>query len=173
MYLPKLNSLILIAGLLAAPLLYSQNLGQPITESQLTDFDLIAGPDGAGFPDGSGSVQQGKIVYESKCAACHGLSGQGLSASTRLVGGDMQSEANPIKTVGSFWPEASTLFDFIRRAMPANAPKSLTDAEVYQTTAYVLFLNGLINENEILDSAVLQNIVMPNAAGFIDQSHLH
>jgi cytochrome c len=163
---------VLCAAASAAPTLYSQQLGQPINESQLENFDLVAGPDGLGFPLGSGSATQGKAVFEAKCAACHAVTGEGLSGSTRLVGGSMQSEANPLRTVGSFWPHASTLFDFIRRAMPANAPKSLSNTEVYQATAYVLFLNGIITEDTVVDKHSLLEIVMPNADGFIDQSHL-
>ena len=164
--------LALVCGIAAAPSLYSQNLGQPIDESQLTGFDLVAGPDGMGFPSGSGTAKQGKLVFESKCAACHALTGEGVSGNTRLVGGSMQSEGAPLRTVGSFWPHASTLFDFIRRAMPANAPKSLSNEEVYQATAYVLFLNGVIAENKVIDKNSLLEVTMPNANGFVDQSHL-
>jgi cytochrome c len=166
------NWLVLMVAITAAPALYSQHLGKPIDESQLDNFDLVAGPDGLGFPVGSGTAKQGKAVFESKCAACHAVTGEGLSASTRLVGGNMQSEGNPLRTVGSFWPHASTLFDFIRRAMPANAPKSLSNEEVYQATAYVLFLNEIITEDTVLDKKALLEIVMPNGDGFIDQSHL-
>ncbi len=164
--------LLLICTFVCAPALYSQSLGTPIDESQLDGFDLVAEPNGTGFPSGSGTAIQGKAVFESKCAACHTLTGEGVSANTRLVGGSMQSQGEPLRTVGSFWPHASTLFDFIRRAMPANAPKSLSDAEVYQATAYVLFLNGIIADDTVIDKQALLEIVMPNAAGFVDQSHL-
>ncbi len=167
-----LNWLVLICGFAATPILYSQTLGQPVDESQLVDFDLVAGPDGIGLPAGSGTAMQGKTVYDSKCATCHALTGEGVSGATRLVGGNMQSEGTPLKTVGSFWPHATTLFDFIRRAMPANAPKSLSNVEVYQATAYVLFLNGIIAEDMAIDKNSLLEVVMPNADGFIDQSHV-
>jgi cytochrome c len=165
-----LNWLAFICAVTTSFSVYSQDLGKPIDESQLLGFDLVAGPDGSGFPSGSGTAKQGKAVFESKCAACHALTGEGLSGATRLVGGSMQSEGNPLRTVGSFWPHASTLFDFIRRAMPANAPKSLSNEEVYQATAYVLFLNGIVSEDTVIDKASLLNIVMPNADGFIDKS---
>lgn len=145
-------------------------LGTPINESQLANFDLIAGPDGSGLPQGSGTALQGEEVFEAQCAACHALNGEGTSANTVLVGGDMHSEGTPLRTVGSYWPYASTLFDYIRRAMPATAPKSLSNVEVYQTTAYVLYLNGIIDQYKVLNSESLAGIDMPNKDGFIDHS---
>ncbi len=147
-------------------------LGTPVTEDQLENFDLVAPPDGSGFPAGSGTARQGKAVYDTKCAACHAANGEGTSDATIIVGGDMHSAESPLRTVGSFWPYASTVFDFVRRAMPADAPKSLSNTEVYQVTAYVLYLNGLIDENTVLNSETLQTIEMPNAKGFIDRSHI-
>ena len=145
-------------------------LGTPISESQLADFDLIAGPDGNGLPAGNGTALQGKEVFEAQCAACHALNGEGTSGNTVLVGGDMHSEGTPLRTVGSFWPYASTVFDYIRRAMPATAPKSLSNVEVYQVTAYVLYLNGIIDQYKVLNSETLAQIDMPNKDGFIDHS---
>lgn len=150
----------------------SPGLGTPISENQLQDFDLIAPPDGSGFPEGSGSALQGKLVYEARCQACHAANGEGTSGNTRLVGGDMQSEDSPIRTVGSYWPHASTLFDYIRRAMPADSPKSLSNTEVYQVTAYVLYLNGILNQYAILNSETLTEIEMPNKDGFSDHSQV-
>ena len=147
-------------------------LGQAITEVSLAKFDLIAEPSGTGFPAGSGTAQQGRAIFENRCAACHGSKGEGNSDATVLVGGNMQSAATPLRTVGSYWPYASTVFDFIRRAMPANAPKSLTDEETYQVAAYVLYLNGLVAEDEIMNAQTLPQVRMPNAEGFIDQSHI-
>ncbi len=148
-------------------------LGAHITEDQLRGFDLIAAPDGSGMPPGAGTAREGREVYNRRCLACHNLNGEGVSGNTVIVGGDMQSEESPLRTVGSYWPHASTLFDFIRRAMPADAPKSLTDEEVYQVTAYVLFLNGIIGEDQSINSETLTAIVMPNGNGFVDLSHLH
>lgn len=147
-------------------------LGTPITESQLKNFDLIAGPDGDGLPDGSGTALQGQLVFESRCQACHGATGEGTGSSTVLVGGNMQTEEAPLKTVGSFWPHASTLFDYVRRAMPANAPKTLSNNEVYQVVAYVLYLNGIINQYAVLNKDSLLTIQMPNKDGFLDRSHI-
>jgi cytochrome c len=115
---------------------------------------------------------EGQLVYEAKCQACHGAEGEGTSGNTRIVGGDMQSADTPIRTVGSFWPYATTIFDYVRRAMPADAPKSLTDTEVYQVTAYVLYMNGIINQSTVLNSETLAAIEMPNREGFIDQSQI-
>ena len=148
-------------------------LGTPISESQLADFDLIAQPDGSGLPPGSGTARQGKAVYDARCAACHGTNGEGISGATVIVGGDMQSAGTPLRTVGSYWPEASTVFDFVRRAMPADAPKSLSDDEVYQVVAYVLFMNGIVTEDQQLNANSLPRIEMPNADGFIDRSTIH
>ena len=147
-------------------------LGTPVDQDDLAGFDLIAAPDGIGLPDGQGTAAQGKAVYDSRCAVCHGANGEGTSAATIIVGGSMQSEEAPLRTVGSYWPYASTLFDFIRRAMPANAPKSLTDEEVYQVTAYVLYLNEIVGQDEVLNSETLVAVEMPNADGFVDQSHI-
>lgn len=148
-------------------------LGTPIDEDQLSGFDLIAAPDGSGMPPGAGTARQGRAVYELNCLRCHAVNGEGVSGNTIIVGGDMRSEESPLRTVGSYWPHASTLFDFIRRAMPADAPKTLSDDEVYQVTAYVLFLNGIVGEDESINSETLTAIAMPNGDGFVDQSHLH
>lgn len=148
----------------------AQSLGIPVNESQLTDFDLIAQPDGSGYPEGSGTAVQGKELFERRCAACHGINGEGTSALTRLVGGDMQSEERPIRTVGSYWPHASTLFDYVQRAMPADAPKSLSSSEVYQVIAYILNMNGIVDDSLVLNKESLMQIEMPNKDGFIDSS---
>lgn len=148
----------------------AQSLGTPIDESQLQDFDLIAQPDGSGYPEGGGTARQGRTIFERRCAACHGMKGEGTSANTRLVGGDMQSEGRPVRTVGSYWPHASTLFDYVQRAMPADAPKSLSSSEVYQVIAYVLNMNGIIGDSLVLNKESLMQVEMPNKDGFIDSS---
>ena len=171
----KLLALVLLAAWMAPA--GSQEaqirLGTPISEEQLSALDLIAAPDGSGMPPGAGTARQGREVYELNCLRCHNVNGEGVSGNTVIAGGDMQSEESPLRTVGSYWPHASTLFDFIRRAMPADIPKSLTDEEVYQVTAYVLFLNGIVGEDQSINSETLTAIVMPNGNGFVDQSHLH
>ena len=161
-------SVSLVIGLSAA--VQAQSLGTPINESQLQDFDLIAQPDGSGYPEGGGTAMQGKAIFERRCAACHGMNGEGTSGNTVLVGGDMQSEERPIRTVGSYWPHASTLFDYVQRAMPADAPKSLSSSEVYQVIAYVLNLNGIVEDSLVLNKETLMQVEMPNKDGFIDSS---
>jgi len=148
-------------------------LGTPVSQKQLADIDLISENNGNGFPAGSGTARQGKAVYDANCAACHAANGEGISGATVIVGGDMQSEGTPLRTVGSYWPYASTVFDFVRRAMPADRPKSLSDEEVYQVVAYVLFMNGIISEDQVLNADTLPQIEMPNADGFIDRSAVH
>ena len=147
-------------------------LGTPVSETQLADFDQIIDADGSGLPAGSGTASQGESIYNAKCQACHGASGEGLSAATRLAGGSLHDEGAPVRTIGSYWPYATTIFDFVRRAMPADAPKSLSDLEVYQLTAYLLYMNGIIEKDFQVDKNNLARINMPNAEGFIDRSHL-
>jgi len=144
-------------------------LGSPVTEAQLADWDLIVAPDGHNLPEGSGTAAQGQAVYQQQCAACHGAAGEGASGSPALVGGSV-STTPPLLTVGSYWPHASTLFDYVRRAMPPTAPKSLSNTEVYQVTAYVLHLHGVIAEDFVLDKNTLPAVQMPNRDGFIDVS---
>ncbi len=150
----------------------SPNLGAEISAEQAQGLDLIASAED-GLPTGSGTAFQGRELYEAQCAACHGADGKGGAANQALVGGSMQSTEPPLRTVGSYWPHATTLFDFIRRAMPANAPKTLSDTEVYQLVAYVLYMNGLVDQYKIIDADSLPTIRMPNANGFIDASELH
>ncbi len=147
-------------------------LGTPVSESLLENFDQVVEPDGSGLPEGNGTALEGKLVYDEKCQVCHGAEGEGTSGNTRIVGGDINSSGNPIRTVGSFWPWASTIFDYVRRAMPTDAPKSLTDTEVYQVTAYVLYMNGIFNQSTVLNSDSLAAIEMPNRDGFIDRSQV-
>lgn len=148
-------------------------LGTPVFEEQLEGFDLIVQPNGNGLPSGSGTARQGKAVYDANCAACHAANGEGISGNTVIAGGDMNSEGTPLRTVGSYWPYASTVFDFVRRAMPADRPKTLSDEEVYQVVAYVLYLNGIVGEDQVLNAETLPAIEMPNADGFIDRSSIH
>lgn len=171
--------LLLGAGLAATTLTLNSNaaqppanpvaLGSPITEAQLADWDLIVGPDGQNLPEGSGTAAQGQAGYLQKCASCHGASGEGAAGSPALAGGSV-STTPPLLTVGSYWPHASTLFDYVRRAMPPTATKSLSNTEVYQLTAYVLHLHGIIAEDFVLDKDSLPAVQMPNRDGFIDSS---
>jgi cytochrome c len=109
-------------------------------------------------------------VYAAKCIACHGAEGAGKPAD-QLVGGiGSLATANPVRTVGSYWPYATTLFDYVRRAMPTTAPRSLTDDEVYAVSAYVLNLNGIVAADAVMDAQTLPQVKMPNRHGFVDYS---
>ena len=146
----------------------SPNLGKAISPEDLASWDISIGPDGAGLPSGSGTVKQGEAVFVAKCQACHGEKGAG-TPNDRLVGGQasLPGDRPPIKTVGSYWPYATTLFDYIRRAMPFNETKSLTNDEVYGVVAYLLNLNGVIPENDTMNAQSLPKVVMPNRDGFV------
>lgn len=141
--------------------------GQPASEDEIAGWDIDVAPDGTGLPPGSGSVQQGKDLYDRLGAKCHGAMGEGSDVAPPLVGGQGTLDTDaPVKTVGSFWPYAPVLYDYIHRAMPADAPQSLTPDEVYALTAYVLFLNGIVPEDAVMDAQSLPQVVMPNHAGF-------
>jgi S-disulfanyl-L-cysteine oxidoreductase SoxD len=146
----------------------SPNLGKPISQEDLASWDISIGPDGAGLPPGSGTVRQGEAVFAAKCQACHAEKGQGRP-NDRLVGGQgsLPGDKAATKTIGSYWPYATTLFDYIRRAMPLNESKSLTNDEVYGVVAYLLNLNGVIPESETINAQSLPKVTMPNHDGFI------
>lgn len=151
-------------------------LGRAITQQDLAAWDIDIRPDGRGLPDGRGSVQEGQKVFAELCAGCHGDQGEGkpvpgaVGGFDRLVGGrGTLDKPSPVMTVGSFWPYAAPLFDYIRRAMPFNAPQSLTPAQIYAVTAYVLHLNGILPADAVLDSDSLPRVRMPNADGFLTE----
>lgn len=142
-------------------------LGKRVTNEEIAAWNTSILPDGSNLPAGSGTSAQGAKIFAQKCAACHGENGKGGTASALLPKGPITSINASEKTIGNFWPYASTLFDYIRRAMPWQQPKSLTDDEVYALTAYLLALNKVISENATLDAASLAKIEMPNRNGFI------
>ena len=142
-------------------------LGVPATPAEIAKADISIPPDGAGLPDGSGTPAQGGQVYAAKCLACHGPDGAG-GVNDRLVGGQgTLKTTTPVKTIGSYWPYATTLFDYVRRAMPYPTPHSLTDPEVYALTAYLLSLNGIIGKDDVMDARTLPKVQMPNRGNFI------
>lgn len=142
-------------------------VGAPATEAQMKAWDIIVGPDGRNLPDGSGTPVAGKEIFDQQCAVCHGTSGQG-GIGPRLAGGiGSLATKSPIKDVGSYWPYATTLFDYIRRAMPFTSPQSLTNDQVYAVTAYILKMNGIIADNAVMDRNSLPQVKMPNRDGFI------
>jgi mono/diheme cytochrome c family protein len=144
------------------------HFGVPADPARVKAWDISVAPDGAGLPPGKGSVAEGAQVYSAKCQSCHGPNGEGKPAD-RLTGGiGSLTSPQPVKTVASYWPYATTLFDYIRRAMPVTAPRSLTDAETYSLVAYILSVDGIVKKNAVLDAKSLPKIKMPNRDGFID-----
>ncbi len=146
------------------------NLGRAATPQELRAFDISIPPSGAGLPAGGGTAKQGAQVYASKCQSCHGEKGLGKPADALAGGIGSLATGKPVRTVGSYWPYATTLFDYTRRAMPLQNPKSLTDDEVYAVSAYVLFVNGIIGEDAPMNAQTLPQVKMPNRDGFIDYS---
>jgi mono/diheme cytochrome c family protein len=134
------------------------NLGRPATPAEIAGWDISIPPDGTGLPPGSGTPEQGAVVYTQKCQSCHGEQGAG-KPNDQLVGGQGTLTSNsPVRTIGSYWPYATTVFDYIRRAMPYTESKSLTNEEVYAVTAYLLHLNGLIGAQDVMDAHTLPQV---------------
>ncbi|WP_244476501.1 cytochrome c [Methylobacterium sp. Leaf88] len=142
-------------------------IGRPATAAEVAAWNIDIDRDGRKLPAGRGSVAQGGALFAERCASCHGAKGEG-GLGDRLVGGQgTLASAQPVKTVGSFWPYAPTLFDYVRRAMPMNAPQSLTDDEVYAVVGYLLNLNGLVPDDAVLEARSLAAVRMPNRDGFV------
>jgi cytochrome c len=143
-------------------------IGRAATPEEIAGWDIDVSPDGVGLPAGRGSVAEGEHIYADKCAACHGAHGEGKPMDA-LVGGDGTiSTAKPMKTVGSYWPYATTLYDFIHRAMPFNAPQTLSPDEVYAVCAHVLYLNHRVPKDAVLDAHTVPNVDMPNRKAFVN-----
>jgi mono/diheme cytochrome c family protein len=146
----------------------SPNLGRVVGPEEIATWDISIRPDGAGLPPGSGTSRQGEAVYIAKCLACHGEKGVGKPNDVLVGGrGTLPGEQAVVKTVGSFWPYATTLFDYVRRAMPLNESKSLSSDEVYAVVAYLLQINGIIGEKDTMNAQTLPKVRMPNADGFV------
>jgi S-disulfanyl-L-cysteine oxidoreductase SoxD len=162
-----LGAALLVVALVPAGAADEPHFGKPVAPADIAAWDISIGPDGAGLPPGKGTVAQGESVFAAKCQACHAEKGAG-GPNDRLVGGagSIAPDKAPVKTVGSYWPYATTLFDYVRRAMPWDQPKSLTDEEVYAVAAYVLYLNGVIKQDDVLDAQSLPKVKMPNRDGF-------
>lgn len=162
----------------AGPLPESFGLGRPATDSEIAAVDIDVMPDGHGLPEGSGSATEGATIYAAQCAICHGenLEGTPLAAALMSAPGDTlfpDGEVTPVpKTIGNYWPYATTLFDYIRRAMPFDRPGSMSDEEVYAVTAYLLARNGLVAEDTTLDAASLAAVRMPARDRFVTDDRL-
>jgi len=145
----------------------SPRLGEPVSADIVEKWNTTIFPDGTGLPGGKGSVKAGRSIYDEACSSCHGPEGRGETAE-ELAGRDPPlGDPDAAQTVGSYWPYATTLFDYIRRAMPMDKPGSLSDDDVYAVSAYLLMLNGIVGDDAELDAASLPAIRMPNREGFV------
>jgi len=146
----------------------SPHLGKPVAPSDFAAWDLNILPDGSNLPPGSGTAAEGQKIFAEKCVACHGDKGQGGLAA-RLIGGPPKATLDGGKVIANYYPYATTVFDFIRRSMPWNAPRTLTDHEVYALTAFLLAANKLIPEDEEINAMTLPKVKMPNRDNFVPQ----
>jgi S-disulfanyl-L-cysteine oxidoreductase SoxD len=154
----------------AAAQLPTYGVGRPPTAEEVRAWDLTIRPDGQGLPPGRGTAALGKPIYAERCASCHGETGEDPKYS-RLVGGHgTLATDKPIRTIGSFWQYAPTLWSYIRRAQPYDNPGSLTPDQVYAVTAYLLHRNGIIGEQDVMDAQTLPQVKMPNRDGFVPDS---
>jgi mono/diheme cytochrome c family protein len=145
-------------------------IGRAATPAEIAGWNIDVDRYGNNLPSGSGNVIHGREVFDQQCTACHGAEGEG-GVGDQLVGGQgTLATPEPVKTVGSYWPYAPTLFDYIRRAMPQNAPQSLSNEDVYAVSAYILYLNGLLSAEATLDAKTLSAIKMPNRNMFVGDS---
>ena len=145
----------------------SPNLGRPATPAEIAEWDVSIPPDGTGLPSGNGTPEQGASVYIQKCQSCHGEKGAG-KPNDQLVGGQgTLTSKSPVRTIGSYWPYATTVFDYVRRAMPYTQSHSLTNEEAYAVTAYLLYLNGIIGAQDAMNAQSLPQVKMPNRDNFI------
>lgn len=164
----KLNwiAVLVLPSLLAQSPKYG--VGRAPTAEEESSMNLTVLADGTGLPAGSGTASKGKDLYSRRCTKCHGAEGQGREEGGPIAGGvGTLNTPKPLKTVGSYWPHATTLFDYIRRAMPFDRPGTLNNDQVYELTAHVLFLNKLIGENDVIDAKTLAKVKMPNRDGFV------
>ena len=145
----------------------SPQLGEALTQEEVETYDFVVLPDGAGLPAGSGTAREGRELYAQHCLACHGESGRD-GINDALAGGHGTLDGpQPERTIGSYWPYATTIFDYVRRAMPYQQPGTLSDDQVYALTAYLLHINGIVDIEERLDADTLPAVRMPNRDGFV------
>jgi cytochrome c len=170
MFTPKraiFTASLLLAMMADASLAETPNLGKPIDEAAIAAWDISILPDGTGLPKGSGTPAQGAVIFADKCAACHGDNGRGGPAAAVVDDREIVGISAAQKTIKNFWPYSTTIFDFIRRAMPFQMPRSLADDEVYALTAYILAENKLIGAGDMMDAQTLPKVKMPNRDNFI------
>lgn len=147
------------------------NIGRAPTEAEIRTWNIAIGPAGKELPPGSGNAKEGANIFAAKCSACHGPAAQGTQLAPPLVGGKGTiSTLQPVRTIGSYWPFATTVWDYINRAMPRNQEGSLSPNEVYSLTAFLLYRNDIIREDEVIDAKTLPKIKMPYHDGFVPQN---
>jgi S-disulfanyl-L-cysteine oxidoreductase SoxD len=145
-----------------------RNVGRAPTQEQIRAWDIAVGPDGKELPPGSGTATEGAKIFANRCAACHGQNLEGSPLGPRLTGGEGTfNTLYPVRTIGSYWPFATTLWDYINRAMPRNQEGSLSANEVYALTAFLLYRNKIIQEGDVIDGKSLPKVQMPNRNGFV------
>ena len=175
-----IGMLVCVVAPLAARLAYTQapvsGLGRAPTAEELRAIDIEILPDGRGLPAGSGTAEQGKAIYASRCVTCHGATGREGPQDILVGGQGTLASSRPLKTVGSYWPYATTLWDYVNRAMPFDHPGTLPPDQVYAVTAYLLYLNAIVGERDVVSQSTLPLVKMPNRNGFVsdprpDTSH--
>jgi mono/diheme cytochrome c family protein len=162
-----LNASLLVAMMTGVAFAETPNLGKPIDEAAIANWDISILPDGTGLPKGSGTPAKGAVIYAEQCSACHGDNGKGGPAAALVSDRKLEGISAAQKTIKNFIGDSTTIFDFIRRAMPFQAPRSLTDDEVYALTAYLLAENKLIGPNDTMNAETLPKVKMPNRDNFI------
>src|SRR4249919_2342849 len=164
----KLPAIALAIGLgSSAAFSAGPNLGIPLAPAEIAAWDISIQPDGTGLPPGGGTPDQGAKIFAQKCALCHGENGKGGAFAALVGGAPLTGGIDTAKTIANFWGYSTTVFDFIRRAMPFQQPRSLTNDEVYALTAYIFSLNKLIGESDVMNAQTLPKVQMPNRDGFI------
>lgn len=166
---PEATALALVLGVAAAPALAEKlGLGRPALPEEIAAWNVDVRPDGTGLPEGSGSVADGEMLFSENCAVCHGEFAEGVGNWPELAGGEgTLANKDPVKTVGSYWPYLSTVWDYVHRSMPFGAAQTLSEDEVYAITAYILYSNYLVDEDFVLSNENFLEVEMPNADGFI------
>jgi len=167
MSIPKLAAVVSVFAVLLAADSSKYGVGHTPTEQEIRALEETVAPDGTGLPEGSGSAVEGRAVYTQRCASCHGEKGGGGIAPPLVGGQGTLATAKPLKTVGSYWPHATSVWNYVNRAMPYNQPGLLSSSEVYASVAYILFMNGIVREKDVLNARTLPKIRMPNRDGFI------
>jgi cytochrome c len=142
-------------------------VGRSPSPEEIRSLGVTTNPSGAGLPAGKGTAKEGREVYELRCKECHGPEGKGADQVGFIGKPEQLRETPPVRTVGSYWPYATTLWDYTNRAMPFDRPGTLTADQVYAVTAYILYLSGIVEEGTVMDAQTLPQVRMPNREGFV------